>query len=405
MNILVTGANGFVGKNLCRALKNIKENKDRTHPGLQIEEIYKYDLSTPAEKLEEFCQKADFVFNLAGVNRPKNNDEFMRGNFGFASTLLETLKKYGNKAPVMISSSIQATLIGRYANSDYGKSKLRGEELVFDYGRENGVKVLVYRFANLFGKWCRPNYNSAVATFCNNYAKDLPIQVNDASTQLELVYIDDLIDEMITALQGGEHHCEFNGTEAVAKEDGRYCYVPVSHKVTLGEIVSLLDEFKAQPKTLLMPKIAAGSFAKKLYSTYLSYLPKEKAIFDLKMNSDDRGSFTELMKTADCGQFSVNISKPGITKGQHWHNTKWEYFIVVAGHGLIQERKIGLDENGRPYPVIEFEVTGDKIQAVRMLPGYTHNIINLSDSENLVTVMWANESFNPSKPDTFFTEV
>ena len=405
MNILVTGANGFVGKNLCRALENIKENKDRTHPGLQIDEIYKYDLSTPAEKLEEFCQKADFVFNLAGVNRPKNNDEFMRGNFGFASTLLETLKKYGNKAPVMISSSIQATLIGRYANSDYGRSKLRGEELVFDYGRENGVKVLVYRFANLFGKWCRPNYNSAVATFCNNYAKDLPIQVNDASTQLELVYIDDLIDEMITALQGGEHHCEFDGTEAVAKENGRYCYVPVSHKVTLGEIVSLLDEFKAQPKTLLMPKIPAGSFAKKLYSTYLSYLPKEKAIFDLKMNSDDRGSFTELMKTADCGQFSVNISKPGITKGQHWHNTKWEYFIVVAGHGLIQERKIGLDENGRPYPVIEFEVTGDKIQAVRMLPGYTHNIINLSDSENLVTVMWANESFNPSKPDTFFTEV
>ena len=405
MNILVTGANGFVGKNLCRALENIKENKDRTHPGLQIDEIYKYDLSTPAEKLEEFCQKADFVFNLAGVNRPKNNDEFMRGNFGFASTLLETLKKYGNKAPVMISSSIQATLIGRYANSDYGKSKLRGEELVFDYGREQGVKVLVYRFANLFGKWCRPNYNSAVATFCNNYANDLPIQVNDASTQLELVYIDDLIDEMITALQGCEHHCEFDGTEAVAKEDGRYCYVPVSHKVTLGEIVSLLDEFKAQPKTLLMPKIPAGSFAKKLYSTYLSYLPKEKAIFDLKMNSDDRGSFTELMKTADCGQFSVNISKPGITKGQHWHNTKWEYFIVVAGHGLIQERKIGLDENGRPYPVIEFEVTGDKIQAVRMLPGYTHNIINLSDSENLVTVMWANESFNPSKPDTFFTEV
>ena len=405
MNILVTGANGFVGKNLCRALENIKENKDRTHPGLQIDEIYKYDLSTPAEKLEEFCQKADFVFNLAGVNRPKNNDEFMRGNFGFASTLLETLKKYGNKAPVMISSSIQATLIGRYANSDYGKSKLRGEELVFDYGRENGIKVLVYRFANLFGKWCRPNYNSAVATFCNNYAKDLPIQVNDPSTQLELVYIDDLIDEMIMALQGGEHHCEFDGTEAVAKEDGRYCYVPVSHKVTLGEIVSLLDEFKAQPKTLLMPKIPAGSFAKKLYSTYLSYLPKEKAIFDLKMNGDDRGSFTELMKTADCGQFSVNISKPGITKGQHWHNTKWEYFIVVAGHGLIQERKIGLDENGRPYPVIEFEVTGDKIQAVRMLPGYTHNIINLSDSENLVTVMWANESFNPSKPDTFFTEV
>ena len=405
MNILVTGANGFVGKNLCRALENIKENKDRTHPGLQIDEIYKYDLSTPAEKLEKFCQKADFVFNLAGVNRPKNNDEFMRGNFGFASTLLETLKKYGNKAPVMISSSIQATLIGRYANSDYGKSKLRGEELVFDYGRKNGVKVLVYRFANLFGKWCRPNYNSAVATFCNNYANDLPIQVNDPSTQLELVYIDDLIDEMITALQGGEHHCEFNGTEAVAKEDGRYCYVPVSHKVTLGEIVCLLDEFKAQPKTLLMPKIPAGSFAKKLYSTYLSYLPKEKAIFDLKMNSDDRGSFTELMKTADCGQFSVNISKPGITKGQHWHNTKWEYFIVVAGHGLIQERKIGLDENGWPYPVIEFEVTGDKIQAVRMLPGYTHNIINLSDSENLVTVMWANESFNPSKPDTFFTEV
>lgn len=405
MNILVTGANGFVGKNLCRALENIKENKDRTHPGLQIDEIYKYNLSTPGEKLDEFCQKADFVFNLAGVNRPKDNREFMRGNFGFASTLLDTLKKYGNKAPVMISSSIQATLIGRYANSDYGKSKLRGEELVFNYGRENGVKVLVYRFANLFGKWCRPNYNSAVATFCNNYANDLPIQVNDPATELELVYIDDLLAEMIAALQGEEHHCEFEGVNAVAKPDGRYCFVPTSHKVTLGEIVSLLDRFKAQPQTLLMPKIPDGSFAKKLYSTYLSYLPKEKAIFDLKMNSDDRGSFTELMKTADRGQFSVNISKPGTTKGQHWHNTKWEYFIVVAGHGLIQERKIGLDESGEPYPVIEFEVTGDKIQAVAMLPGYTHNIINLSKTENLVTVMWANEIFNPNKPDTFFTEV
>ena len=404
MNILVTGAKGFVGKNLCAALKNIRDGKDRTR-NIKIGEIFEYDIDTEKSLLDGFCEKADFVFNLAGVNRPKETAEFMQGNFGFASTLLETLKKYGNKAPVMISSSIQATLIGRYANSDYGKSKLWGEELVFDYGRENGVKVLVYRFANLFGKWCRPNYNSAVATFCNNYAKDLPIQVNDPATQLELVYIDDLIDEMITALQGGEHHCEFDGTEAVAKENGRYCYVPVSHKVTLGEIVSLLDEFKARPKTLLMPKIPAGSFAKKLYSTYLSYLPKEKAIFDLKMNSDDRGSFTELMKTADCGQFSVNISKPGITKGQHWHNTKWEYFIVVAGHGLIQERKIGLDENGRPYPVIEFEVTGDKIQAVRMLPGYTHNIINLSDSENLVTVMWANEQFDPNRPDTFWEEV
>lgn len=398
MNILVTGSVGFVGKNLCCALKNIRDGKDRTHPGLAIEEIYEYDVDTAPELLDEYCEKADFVFNLAGVNRPKDNSEFMQGNFGFASTLLETLKKHGNKCPVMISSSIQATCIGRY-DSDYGRSKKAGEELVFAYGEETGAKVLVYRFPNLFGKWCRPNYNSAVATFCNNIANDLPIQVNDRSAQLELLYIDDLVDEMLLALAGKEHRCTFDGIETVLCSDGRYCAAPITHKVTLGEIADLLYLFAEQPKTLVMPEISDNSFAKKLYSTYLSYLPKEKVAFPLKMNVDVRGSFTELLKTANCGQLSVNISKPGITKGQHWHNTKWEFFIVVSGHGLIQERKIGSDE------VLNFEVSGDKIEAIHMLPGYTHNIINLSETENLVTVMWANEPFNPNKPDTFFEPV
>ncbi len=405
MNILVTGAKGFVGKNLCAALKNIQENKDRTRQGLQLEEIFEYDIDTDPNLLEGYCEKADFVFNLAGVNRPKNGEEFMQGNFGFASTLLDTLKKYHNNCPVMLSSSIQATLIGRYGESDYGKSKLAGEELFFTYAKETGAKVLVYRFPNLFGKWCRPNYNSAVATFCNNIANDLPIQINDRSTQLELLYIDDLVAEMLDAIENKEHHCEFDGLDTIEKADGRYCYVPTTHKVTLGEIVDLLETFSKQPGTLMMPEIATNSFAKKLYSTYLSYLPKEKVSFPLKMNVDARGSFTELLKTQSHGQFSVNISKPGITKGQHWHHSKWEFFIVVAGHGLIQERKIGLDENGQPYPVIEFEVSGDKIEAIHMLPGYTHNIINLSDTENLVTVMWANEAFDPNHPDTFFEEV
>lgn len=399
MNILITGAAGFVGKNLTAALESVRDGKDRTHPGLTIEKLYLYDIDSPAELLEEACEKADFVFNLAGVNRPKSQEEFMQGNFGFASTLLNTLKKYHNTCPVMLSSSIQATLLGRYAGGAYGESKKAGEELFFQYGQETGAKVLVYRFPNLFGKWCRPNYNSAVATFCNNYANDLPIMVNDPSVELELLYIDDLVDEMLCALEGKEHHCEFEGVETVLRADGRYCAAPVSHKATLGQIVELLDSFKAQPETLLMPKIPAGSFAKKLYSTYLSYLPREKTIFDLKMNCDARGSFTELMKTADCGQFSVNISKPGITKGQHWHHTKWEFFIVVAGRGLIQQRKIGTEE------VLNFEVSGEKIQAVHMLPGYTHNIINLSETENLVTVMWANECFDPKKPDTFFEVV
>lgn len=399
MKILVTGARGFVGRNLTAALNNLKEGKDRTRPDLSIEAVYEYDIDTDPSLLDEYCSDCDFVFNLAGVNRPKDNKEFFEGNFGFASTLLDTLKKHNNKCPVMLSSSIQATLLGRYAGSDYGKSKLAGEELFFEYGRDNDVKVLVYRFPNLFGKWCRPNYNSAVATFCSNYANDLPIQVNDPSVELELLYIDDLVTEMLDALEGKEHHCEFEGVDAVGREDGRYCYVPVTHKETLGNIVLLLDSFKAQPSTLLMPEIPNGSFAKKLYSTYLSYLPKEKVSFPLKMNKDDRGSFTELLKTANCGQFSVNISKPGITKGEHWHNTKWEFFIVVSGHGLIQERKIGTDE------VIEFEVSGEKIEAVHMLPGYTHNIINLSDTENLVTVMWANEQFDPGHPDTFFEKV
>jgi len=398
MNILVTGAKGFVGKNLVESLKNIRDGKDRTHPELKIEKIFEYDIDTPAEYLDEFLKKSDFVFNLAGINRPQNPKEFMQGNFGFASTLLEKLKKYENKCPVMISSSIQATCIGRY-DSEYGRSKKAGEDLIFEYGDKMGVKVLVYRFPNLFGKWCKPNYNSAVATFCNNIANDLPIQVSDRSVELELLYIDDLVEEMILALNGKEHRCTYN--ELNAKEDlnGRFCYVPVSHKVTLGEIVDLLYSFSEQPKTLLMPKIPDGSFNKKLYSTYLSYLPKEKAAFALKMNSDERGSFTELLKTSDCGQFSVNISKPGITKGEHWHHSKWEFFIVVSGHGLIQQRKIGTDE------IIEFEVSDEKIEAVHMLPGYTHNIINLSDTKNLVTVMWANELFNPNHPDTFFENV
>ena len=399
MNVLVTGAKGFVGKNLVWNLRNLAQGKNRTRPGLAIGEIYEYDLDTDPALLDKFCAGADFVFNLAGVNRPKDQSEFMAGNFGFASDLLDNLKKHGNKCPVMLSSSIQATLIGRYGQSDYGKSKLAGEELFFDYSRETGAPVLVYRFPNLFGKWCRPNYNSVVATFCHNIAHDLPIQVNDRSTQLEFVYIDDLVEEMLDALEGKEHRCEFSGLDAVAKENGRYCYVPVTSKATLGEIADLLASFKAQPKTLVMPEIPAGSFAKKLYSTYLSYLPQEAVCVPLKMNVDDRGSFTELLRTASCGQVSVNISKPGVTKGQHWHNSKWEFFMVVSGHGLIQERKIGTDE------VMEFEVSGEKIQAVHMLPGYTHNIINLSDTENLVTVMWANEPFDPQHPDTFFEKV
>ena len=399
MNILITGAAGFVGKNLTAALECIRDGKDRTHPGLEIGELYLYDLDSPNSLLEEACQKADFVFNLAGVNRPQTQEEFMQGNFGFASTLLETLKKHHNTCPVMLSSSIQATLIGRYAAGEYGKSKKAGEELFFAYGEETGAKVLVYRFPNLFGKWCRPNYNSAVATFCHNYATDKPITVNDPAVQLELLYIDDLVEEMIAALEGKEHHCEFDGVDTVLTENGRYCAAPVTHKVTLGKIVELLDAFKAQPQTLLMPEIPRNSFAKKLYSTYLSYLPKEKAAFPLKMNCDARGSFTELLRTEKCGQFSVNVSLPGITKGQHWHHTKWEFFIVVAGHGLIQQRKVGSDE------VLNFEVSGDKIEAVHMLPGYTHNIINLSETENLVTVMWANECFDANKPDTFFEKV
>lgn len=399
MNILVTGAKGFVGKNLCAQLRTIAEGKNKSYGELNIGEIYEYDIDSTPEQLNDYCHKADFVFNLAGVNRPQNPEEFMQGNFGFASTLLDTLKKHGNSCPVMLSSSIQATLVGRYAEGDYGKSKKAGEELFFDYGAKSGAKVLVYRFPNLFGKWCRPNYNSAVATFCNNIANDLPITVNDRSTQLELLYIDDLVDEMVAALKGEEHHCEFEGVDTVLRKDGRYCAAPVTHKVTLGEIVDLLELFNKQPSTLVVPEIPNGSFAKKLYSTYLSYLPKEKASFKLKMNIDARGSFTELLRSEKCGQVSVNISKPGITKGEHWHNTKWEFFIVVSGHGLIQERKIGSDE------VIEFEVSGENIEAIHMLPGYTHNIINLSNTDDLVTVMWANESFDPSHPDTFFEKV
>ena len=398
MNILITGAKGFVGKNLTEALKNLRDNKDRTRPSLKIDQLYEYDLDTPKEKLDEYCEKADFVFHLAGVNRPKDPAEFMAGNFGFSSELLSALKKHHNTCPVMLSSSIQATLIGRY-DGDYGRSKKAGEELLFSYAAETGVRVLVYRFPNLFGKWCRPNYNSAVATFCSNMANDLPIRVNDCNTELELLYIDDLVQEMLDALEEKEHRCEFDGLAPVPAEDGRYCYVPTTHKVTLGEIVDLLECFRAQPETLVLPEIPAGSFTKKLYSTYLSYLPKDKTAFPLKMNVDARGSFTELLKTVKCGQFSVNISKPGITKGEHWHNSKWEFFIVVSGHGLIQERRIGSNE------VWEFEVTGGKIEAVHMLPGFTHNIINLSDTEPLVTLMWANEQFDPTHPDTYAEKV
>ena len=410
MKILITGAKGFVGKNLCAALCNIRDGKDRTRPSLTsengegIEEVFEYDIDTDPALLDDFCKEADFVFNLAGVNRPKETSEFMEGNFGFASTLLDTLKKYGNKCPVMLSSSQQASLTGRFGNSEYGRSKKAGEDLFLKYQEETGAKVLIYRFPNLFGKWCRPNYNSAVATFCNNIANDLPIQVNDPSVEMELLYIDDLVTEMLDALEGKEHRCEFDGLDVIPCDApgsgcGRYCYCPVTHKVKLGEIVDLIHEFAEQPKTLMIPEIPENSFAKKLYSTYLSYLPKEKVAFPLKMNVDERGSFTELVHTLNSGQVSINISKPGITKGQHWHNTKWEFFIVVAGHGLIQERKIGTDE------VMEFEVSGDNIQCIHMLPGYTHNIINLSETENLVTVMYCNEIFNPNKPDTFFEKV
>ena len=424
MRILVTGAKGFVGKNLCAQLNNIKDGKARCYGNLTIDEVFEYDLDSTPEQLDQWCKECDFVFNLAGVNRPKDNDEFMKGNFGFASTLLNTLKAHSNNCPVMLSSSQQASLTGRFGNSEYGRSKKAGEDLFLEYGKETGAKVLVYRFPNLYGKWCRPNYNSAVATFCNNIANDLPITINDPSVELELLYIDDLVDEMIHALKGEEHHCEFEGLEvipmngantdctdntdneksvqsvkSVFEKIGRYCYCPITHKATLGEIVDLLHKFADMPKTLMIPEIPADSFAKRLYSTFLSYLPKEKAIFDLKMNVDPRGSFTELVHTLNCGQVSINISKPGITKGEHWHNTKWEQFIVVAGHGLIQLRKEGTDE------VLNYEVSGDKIQSVIMLPGYTHNIINLSDTEDLVTVMYCNEIFDPNKPDTYFDKV
>ena len=419
MKILVTGAKGFVGKNLCAQLNNIKEGKAKCYGDLTVSAVYEYDIDSTVEDLDKYCSDCDFVFNLAGVNRPQTPEEFMQGNFGFASLLLDTLKKHGNTCPVMISSSIQATLAGRFGTSEYGKSKKAGEELMFEYEKETGAKVLVYRFPNLFGKWCRPNYNSAVATFCNNIANDLPIQVNDRSVEMELLYIDDLVDEMIAALQGNEHRCDYDGIEVIPYTvissesstvissersesrnlSGRYCYCPITHKITLGEIVDLLYTFADQPKTLMIPEIPENSFAKKLYSTYLSYLPKEKVAFPLKMNVDNRGSFTELIHTLNCGQVSINISKPGITKGQHWHNTKWEFFIVVSGHGLIQQRRVGSDE------VLNFEVSGDKIEAVHMLPGYTHNIINLSDTENLVTVMYCNEIFNPNKPDTYFEPV
>ena len=409
MKILVTGAKGFVGKNLCWALKNIQAGKDKTHPGLSIESIFEYDLDSTQEELDTWCKECDFVFNLAGVNRPKDQSEFMAGNFGFASTLLDTLKKHHNTCPVMLSSSQQASLTGRFGNSEYGRSKKAGEDLFLQYGKETGAKMLIYRFPNLFGKWCRPNYNSAVATFCNAFANDLPYTVNDPSVELELLYIDDLVDEMLAALQGKEHHCEFNGLEVVPDQslslskgvEGRYCYCPVTHHVTLGKIVELLKSFAEQPKTLMIPEIPSNSFAKKLYSTYLSYLPYEKTAFPLKMNVDERGSFTELVHTLNAGQVSINISKPGITKGQHWHNTKFEQFIVVKGHGLIQQRNLN-DPEGK---VLEWEVDGEHIQAVHMLPGYTHNIINLSDTEDLVTVMYCNEIFNPNKPDTFFDPV
>lgn len=399
MKVLVTGAKGFVGKNLCAQLNNIKEGKAKCYGSLTISDVYEYDIDSTQEQLDQWCKDCDFVFNLAGVNRPQDPKEFMEGNFGFATVLLNTLKKYKNNCPVMLSSSIQATLAGRFGTSEYGKSKKAGEELMFQYGEETGAKVLVYRFPNLYGKWCRPNYNSAVATFCNNIANDLPIQVNDPSVDMELLYIDDLIEEMICALKGEEHHCEFDGVNTVFTPNGRYCAATVTHHVKLGEIVDLLYQFAELPKTLMIPEIPADSFAKRLYSTYLSYLPKEKAIFDLKMNCDNRGSFTELVHTLKCGQVSINISKPGITKGQHWHHTKWEQFIVVSGHGLIQLRKEGTDE------IINYEVSGEKIQSVIMLPGYTHNIINLSDTQDLVTVMYCNEIFDPNRPDTFFDPV
>ena len=411
MNILITGAKGFAGKNIVENLKCYRDGRNKTRPNLQIDEIYEYDIDNTLEELSLFCQKADWVCHLAGVNRPKDPEEFKRGNFGFTSTLLDALKKNHNKAPIMISSSLQATLAGRFGESEYGKSKLAGEELMFSYARETGAPVYVYRFPNLVGKWVRPNYNSAVGTFCHNIAHDMPIQVNDPSVELEMLFIDDLIDELLDCMEGHPHRCEYpkagetidktiyDGLTPYADENGRYCYAPVTHKATLAKIVDLLHMYHDQPKTLMMPQIASGSFEKKLYSMYLSYLPKEKVAFDLKMNCDDRGSFTELLKTSDHGQFSVNISKPGITKGQHWHNTKWEFFIVVSGHGLIQERRIGTDD------IYEFEVSGEKIQAVHMLPGYTHNIINLSETENLVTVMWANEPFDINHPDTFFEKV
>lgn len=399
MKILVTGARGFVGRNLVAQLCNIRDGKARWYGDVVVDEVFGYDIDSTAEELDLYCAEADFVFNLAGVNRPENPGDFRKGNFGFASTLLDTLEKHGNRCPVMLSSSIQATLLGRYAGHPYGESKRAGEELFFDYSSKTGARVLVYRFPNLFGKWCRPNYNSAVATFCHNVANDLPVTVNDRSTELELVYIDDLVDEMIAALKGEEHRCEFDGTTTVLKSDGRYCAVPVSHRVTLGEIVDLLESFKAQPQTLVIPEIPEGSFAKKLYSTYLSYLPVEKMSFPLRMNVDDRGSFTELLRTVKCGQVSINISKPGITKGQHWHNSKWEFFIVVSGRGLIQQRRTGSDE------VLNFEVSGERIEAVHMLPGYTHNIINLSETQDLVTVMWCNECFDPNRPDTYFEPV
>ena len=406
MNILITGARGFVGKNLVENLKNIRDNKNKTRPALHIDEIFEYDQDSTLEELDQYCREAEFVFNLAGVNRPKDLEEFRKGNSDFVSTLLDTLKKYDNKCPVMLSSSIQATLAGRFGISEYGLSKKAGEEKFFAYGEETGAKILVYRFPNLVGKWVRPNYNSAVGTFCNNIANDLPITVNDPSVELELLFIDDLIEELFDALEGNEHHCEFKGVETIHCDDGRYCCAPKTHKVTIGYIVECLERFHEQPATLMMPSIPEGSFEKKLYSMYLSYLPKEKVAFDLEMKCDDRGSFTELLKTIEHGQLSVNISKPGITKGQHWHNSKWEIFIVVSGHGLIQERKIGIDfETGKPYEVIEIEVSGDHIQAVHMLPGYTHNIINLSETENLVTLMWANEIFNPNQPDTFYEPV
>ena len=399
MNILVTGSSGFVGKNLVENLKNIRDGKNKTRPNLTVEDIFEYDIDTPKYCLREFCKKSDFIFNLAGVNRPQNTSEFMAGNFGFASELLNVLKQCNNTCPVMLSSSVQASLTGRYAGSEYGKSKLAGEDLFFSYGEETGAKVLVYRFPNLFGKWCKPNYNSVIATFCNNIANDLPISVNDRAIELELLYIDDLVESMFDALEGREHRCDYEGLKVVPADDGRYCFVPDTHRVTLGEIVDILDTFKTQPATLMLPNINPGSFEKKLYSTYLSYLPEEKISFPLRMNEDSRGSFTEIIKTVGSGQFSVNISKPGITKGQHWHNTKWEFFVVVSGKALIRLREIGSTK------VIELRVSGDRPECVHMLPGYTHSIINLSETDDLVTFMWANEIFDPTKPDTFFESV